>query len=222
MVAFDLHCPFGSLPRAFATTLDTIPNAVPYLPVAPHAAEQWNTRLGTKENLRIGIVWSGDGPQENAGTSIGLAAFLELTNADATFIRAQRDISAADANLLHERQEIQSFGDALSDFSEAAALMSRLDLLITVDSSMAHLAGALGKPAWVLLRHTPDWRWLIDREDSPWYPTARLFRQNANGDWNAVMERVVTELQKFVERDGASPPLAPEFLTETQFQQRVT
>ena len=92
---------------------------------------------------------------------------------------AQRDISGADAELLRERPEILTFGDALNDFSEAAALVSRLDLLISVDSSMAHLAGALGKPVWVLLRHTPDWRWLIDREDSPWYPTARLFRQNA-------------------------------------------
>ena len=86
---------------------------------------------------------------------------------------------------------------------------------------MAHLAGALGKPVWVLLRHTPDWRWLIDREDSPWYPTARLFRQTANGDWNEVMERVTEELQKFIETSGASPPLAPEFLTETQLRQRV-
>jgi hypothetical protein len=87
---------------------------------------------------------------------------------------------------------------------------------------MAHLAGALGKPVWVLLRHTPDWRWLIDREDSPWYPTARLFRQTANGDWNEVIARVAAELQKFVEGNNASPPLAPESLTETQPSQRVT
>jgi len=221
-VAFELHCSFGSLPRAFATNLDTIPNAVPYLPAAPDAAEKWNSRLGTKGRLRVGIVWSEDEPKEDAANSIGLAAFLKLPNADATFVCVQRDASMADADLLRERPEVQTFSDALSDFSEAAALVSRLDLLISVDSSMAHLAGALGKPVWVLLRHTPDWRWLIDREDSPWYPTARLFRQNANGHWNEVMERVATELQTFIETSDASPPLAPEFLTEAQVQQRVT
>lgn len=221
-VRFDLHCPFAALPRALATTLDTIPNAVPYLPVAPQAADQWNNKLGAKDHVRIGIVWSGDALQENTGGSIELAGFLNLLNADATFLCAQRDISGADVDLLRGRPEILTFGDALNDFSEAAALVSRLDLLISIDSSMAHLAGALGKPVWVLLRHTPDCRWLIDRKDSPWYPTARLFRQNANGNWNDVVHRVSTELQKFIEKNGASPPLAPEFLTDTQFPQQVT
>ena len=221
-VAFDLHCPFGSLPRAFATTLDTIPKAVPYLPVAPHTADQWNSRLGAKERLRIGIVWCGDGPHEDAGSAIGLAEFFQLLKADAAFICAQRDISSTDAGVLEERPEIQSFGDPLGDFSQAAALVSRLDLLISVDSSMAHIAGALGKPVWVLLRHTPDWRWLVDRVDSPWYPTARLFRQSANCNWNEVMEQVAAELQKFLETNSSSPPLAPESLMEPPLRQRVT
>jgi tetratricopeptide (TPR) repeat protein len=218
---FDLHCPFGSLPRSLATALDTIPNAVPYLPVAPQAAEQWSSRLGAKERPRIGLVWSGDAQQEDAVASIGLPTFLNLLNADATFVCAQPKISADNAELLRSRPEVLIFGDAINDFAEAAALISRLDLLITVDSSMAHLAGALGKPVWVLLRHTPDWRWLIDREDSPWYPTARLFRQSVNGGWNEVMERVTGELQKFVETNDVSPPLAPS-LTDTQLRQRVT
>jgi ADP-heptose:LPS heptosyltransferase len=111
-----------------------------------------------KRGLRIGIVWSGDALQDNVGSSIGLAEFLKLLNADATFVSAQHEIAGSDADLLRERPEVQTFGDALNGFSEAAALVSRLDLLITVDSSMAHLAGALGKPVWVLLRHTPDWR----------------------------------------------------------------
>jgi tetratricopeptide (TPR) repeat protein len=221
-VAFDLHCPFGSLPRAFATTLDTVPNAVPYLPVAPHAADQWNDRLGANERPRIGIVWSQDDQLENAKRSMGLGDCLKLLSTDATFVCAQRNPSRADIELLREHPEILTFGGASIDFSEAAALLSRLDLLITVDSSMAHLAGALGKPVWVLLRHTPDWRWLIDREDSPWYPTARLFRQNANGDWNEVTERIAAEVQKFVKTNGPSPSLAPEVLTEPQLQQRVT
>jgi tetratricopeptide (TPR) repeat protein len=221
-LAFDLHCPFGSLPRAFATTLDTVPNVVPYLPVAPDVAEQWNGKLGPKERPRIGLVWSGDVQQEKAAGAMGLPAFLKLLNADATFVCAQSDITDADAEQLRQRPEILTLGDAHDDFSEAAALISRLDLLITVDSSMAHLAGALGKPVWVLLRHTPDWRWLIDREDSLWYPTARLFRQGANRNWNEVIERVDAELRKFVDANGASPPLAPESLTEIQLRQRVT
>ena len=219
-VAFNLHCTFASLPRAFATTLDTIPNAVPYLPVASHTADEWTNKLSTKEHPQIGIVWSGDRlpelPEQTDG-SIGLADFLKLVNADTTFVCAQQVISDTDARLLHEHAEILTFGDALNDFSEAAALLSRLDLLITVDSSMAHLAGALGKPVWVLLRHTPDWRWLIDREDSPWYPTARLFRQHTNGEWSEILERVAAELQKFVETSGASPPLAPDYSAETKF-----
>jgi tetratricopeptide (TPR) repeat protein len=219
---FDLHCPFASLPRAFATTLETIPNAVPYLPVAPHAADQWNDRLGAKERLRIGIVWSGEEPQKHSVCSIELAVFLKLLNVNATFVCAQRRISGTDAELLRERPEILTFGDALNDFSEAAACISRLDLLLSVDSSLAHIAGALGKPVWVLLRHTPDWCWLIDREDSPWYPTARLFRQSPNGDWSEVVDRVAVALQKFIETNDASPPLAPELLMETQLRQRVT
>jgi hypothetical protein len=159
---------------------------------------------------------------KNADGSIGLGKFSKLSDAEATFVWAQRDVSSADAEPLRERLEVLAFGDALNDFAEAAALISRLDLLITVNSSTAHLAGALGNRVWVLLRHTPDWRWLIDREDSPWYPTARLFRQSAKRDWNEVIERVGAELQKFVETNDASPPLAPECLTEKHLWQRVT
>src|SRR6202030_4014001 len=93
----------------------------------------------------------------------------------------------ADAAVLREREDILHFGDALKDFSDTAALISNLDLVISVDTSVAHLAGALGKPVWVLLTHVPDWRWLLDRDDSPWYPTARLFRQSGTGEWDAVI-----------------------------------
>ena len=121
---------------------------------------------------------------------------------------AQRDISGADQAVLQQRPEILTFGNALKDFSEAAALLSCLDLVISVDSCMAHLAGAVGTPVWVLLQYTPDWRWLLDRDDSPWYPTARLFRQRRHDDWDEVVARVAVELGKFVDRSDAtaSPP----------------
>ena len=125
---------------------------------------------------------------------------------------------------MQARPEILTFGDALSDFSEAAALVSCLDLVISVDSGMAHLAGALGKPVWVLLRHTPDWRWLLDRDDSPWYPTARLFRQRRHDDWNEVVARVAVELQRFVDRSGATANATSDsaFLRQMPPEPRVT
>ena len=199
-IAFDLHCPFAALPWAFRATLETIPaTMVPYLQAPPAAAAEWNTRLGVKARRRIGIVWSSDPSQENAHRSIELATFLKFFDVDATFVCAQRDISGTDAALLQARPEILTFGDALKDFAGAAALLSCLDLVITVDSSMAHLAGALGRPVWVLLPYMPNWRWLLDRDDSPWYPTARLFRQRQANDWNEVLARVAVELQRFVD-----------------------
>jgi tetratricopeptide (TPR) repeat protein len=212
---FDLHCPFAGLPRAFGTTLNNIPAKVPYLRASKQAVAEWDTRLGAKTRRRIGIVWSGDPPRENnLSCSIELVALVKLLDVDATFVCAQRDISAADEALLQERPEILTFNNALSDFSEAAALVSCLDLVISVDSCMAHLAGALGKPVWVLLPYTPDWGWFIDREDSPWYPTARLFRQRRYDDWSQVVARVSVELQRFVGPSGATVRLA----SDTAFQ----
>jgi tetratricopeptide (TPR) repeat protein len=202
---FDFHCPFAGLPRAFATTLNNIPATVPYLRPPNLAVADWEMRLGAKTRRRIGIVWSGDPPRENnLSRSIELAAFLPLIGIDATFVCAQREISEVDQVALQQRPEILTFGNALSDFSEAAALVSCLDLVISVDSCMAHLAGALGIPVWVLLQYTPDWRWLLDREDSPWYPTARLFRQRRHDDWTEVVARVAIELQRVVDRSRAT------------------
>ena len=112
----------------------------------------------------------------------------------------QKDVRDADAAVLREREEILHFGDALKDFSDTAALISNLDLVISVDTSVAHLAGALGKPVWVLLTYVPDWRWLLDRDDSPWYQTARLFRQDDARTWDDVIARVRKALFEFIER----------------------
>jgi hypothetical protein len=116
----------------------------------------------------------------------------------ATFVSLQKEVRAADIEAMKSCNMIQ-FGEELGDFSDTAALISQLDLVISVDTSVAHLAGALGKPVWILLTHAPDWRWLLDRDDSPWYPTARLFRQNGSREWGGVVTRLREALNKFVE-----------------------
>jgi hypothetical protein len=120
-----------------------------------------------------------------------------LMDSGATFVSLQKDLPAADVEALNSCSMVQ-FGEELGDFSDTAALISQLDLVISVDTSVAHLAGALGKPVWILLTHAPDWRWLLDRDDSPWYPTARLFRQSESREWGGVVTRVREELSKFV------------------------
>ncbi|MBV8925075.1 MAG: glycosyltransferase family protein [Bradyrhizobium sp.] len=197
--AFDLHCPMCNLPFAFATRLDTIPSAIPYLP-APDAmrVHSWEQRLqerlGAAGKLRVGLVWSGNpGHGNDHNRSVPLRALLPLLEADASFISLQKEPKADDRALI-EQVGMIDLTAGLADFAETAALVSCLDLVISVDTSVAHLAGALGRPTWVLLPYTPDYRWLLDREDSPWYPTARLFRQTETRDWNELVGRVRTEL----------------------------
>jgi tetratricopeptide (TPR) repeat protein len=197
---FDLQCPLLSLPLAFRTRLETIPSAVPYLHASPQASNNWERRLGPRDRPRIGLVWSGNpaNPRDLV-RSIDFNSFLSLLDINATFISLQKDVRAADAMVLNERRDLLHFGDELSSFSDTAALISNLDLVITVDTSVAHLAGALGKPVWVLLSFLGDWRWLLDREDSPWYPTARLFRQDATRTWDNVIARVHVAVHDFVQ-----------------------
>ena len=196
---FDLHCAICSLPLAFATRLDTIPSARPYLPaVSASRLEAWEQRLqdrlGAIRKMRIGLVWSGNPRHANDhNRSLPLQSLLRLLDADAHFISVQKDPQDDDKALL-EVAGIVDLTAHLVDFAETAALISCLDLVITVDTSVAHLAGALGRPTWILLPYMPDYRWLLDREDSPWYATARLFRQTATRDWGEVLERVRGEL----------------------------
>jgi hypothetical protein len=187
-----------SLPLAFATRLETIPSATPYLR-APAQAPDWEGRLGPGDRARVGLVWSGNPRHKNdLRRSIALDALSPLLDAAATFVSLQRDVRAGDAEVLKSRGSILDFGAELSNFADTAALISRLDLIISVDTSVAHLAGALGRPVWILLPFVPDWRWLLDREDSPWYPTARLFRQNDSREWQSVVARVREALHAFV------------------------
>ena len=212
--AFDLHCPLLSLPLAFNTRLESIPAKVPYLKAPENKKLLWNNKLGDnqfgdnklgksklgKSKLtRIGIVWSGTTLHLNDhNRSISLSQLGSLFNLSAEFHVLQKEIRASDEGalkLLQTFNHVKVHQYDLHDFVDTAALISEMDLVISVDTSVAHLAGALAAPVWVLLSYIPDFRWLLDREDSPWYPTARLFRQTKQGDWAEVIERVIQALE---------------------------
>lgn len=197
--AFDLYCPISSLPLAFGTTLETIPSA-PYLPGSAAALlETWEARLGPRDRLRVGLAWSGNPNHDNDhNRSLPLRALTSILDLDATFVSLQKDLRPDDGAALLEQTDIVDFADKLTDFAETAAVVSCLDLVITVDTSVAHLAGALGRPTWILLPYTPDYRWLLDRDDSPWYPSARLFRQSESRDYASVIDRVRTDLSAMI------------------------
>ena len=142
--------------------------------------QAWESRLGRHDKLRVGLVWSGNPAHGNdRNRSIPLRMLSRILDVDATFVSLQKNPKASDQATLLEHPDIIDLTADLSDFSDTAALVSCLDLVITVDTSVAHLSAALGRPTWILLPYTPDYRWLLDRDDSPWYPTARLFRQSA-------------------------------------------
>lgn len=188
---FDLQCPLLSLPLAFQTRLDRIPAAVPYLRASPAKLAQWQGALGPRPRPRVGLVWSGSsGHPHDHKRSIALADFLTLLPAEVQPVSLQKEVREADRPALQARPDLLHFGEALADFSDTAALCALVDVVVCVDTSVAHLAGALGRPVWLLLPTNPDWRWLLDRPDSPWYPSARLFRQTVPGQWGDVLQDV--------------------------------
>jgi hypothetical protein len=195
--AFDMHCPISSLPLAFGTRLDTIPSATSYLPSpAKSRVQAWEDRLGLHAKLRVGLVWSGRPTHANDhNRSIPLRTLSRILDVDATFVSLQKEPRPNDAAVLRERNDIIDLTADVADFAETAALISCLDLVITVDTSVAHLAGALGCLTWILLPYTPDYRWLLDRDDSPWYPSVRLFRQTETREYESVLDRVRDELR---------------------------
>jgi tetratricopeptide (TPR) repeat protein len=195
--AFDLHCPLLSLPLAFDTRLTDVPARVPYLRAPPEAVRLWRDRLRGLPRPYVGLAWAGNPAHGNdRRRSLALERIANLLSAPAQFVSLQRDLRDGDAERLPRLPQLAHFGEALTDFGETAALIESLDLVISVDTAVAHLAGAMGKPVWILLPVVPDWRWLLDREDSPWYPTARLFRQTAAGDWDGVLRRVEGALRQ--------------------------
>jgi tetratricopeptide (TPR) repeat protein len=198
--AFDMHCPMSSLPLAFATRLDSIPSEVPYLPPPAEALRRaWEDRLGPHDKLRVGLVWSGNPKHNNdRNRSLPLPMLSRILDLDARFVSLQKDLKAGDREYLRGRAGVVDLTEHLTDFADTAALVSCLDLVITVDTSVAHLAGAMGCATWLLLPYTPDYRWLLDRDDSPWYPTMRLFRQDERRDYAIVLDRVRSELPTLI------------------------
>jgi tetratricopeptide (TPR) repeat protein len=211
--SFAWQCPLMSLPLAFRTELATIPANVPYLNLDPAAIQAWSQRLHG-EGLRVGLVWAGNPKHmHDRQRSLALAQLAPLTPvADVSFYALQKGPAAAEMRSIPAEGRIVDLGPQQADMADTAAIIANLDLVISVDTSVAHLAGALGKPVWIPLPHVPDWRWLLGREDSPWYPTARLFRQSELDDWKPVIERLAAELACLVERRGVLPSVeAPGF-----------
>ena len=197
---FDLHCPLLSLPLAFETRLDSIPWPGPYLSARVDDMAAWNAWLVPHRRPRIGLVWSGNyAHHRDAERSVPLDVLFPLLDIEASFVSVQKEIRPADTAALAGRRDILDVGPALDDFATTAALLAQLDLLIAVDTSVAHLAGALGRPVWLMLTHIPDWRWLLDRDSSPWYPGARLFRQDETRTWSPVVGCIRAALGHWIE-----------------------
>lgn len=202
--AFDCHCPLMSLPLAFRIDPGTVPARVPYVRSDPVLVAQWRERLGPKAGPRIGVVWSGSVALKNDQRSMTLAEMLPLVGGNAHWVSLQKEMRADERAAVAARPELRHFGDELRDFADTAALVELMDLVVTIDTSVANLAGAMGKDVWILLPANPhDWRWMLEREDSPWYPTARLFRQRLQGDWTGVVRRVGEALARRVDAGDA-------------------
>jgi tetratricopeptide (TPR) repeat protein len=198
-LALDLRCSLLSLPHAFGTLLSTIPAELPYLAPPPANLRLWQEKLGERRGPRIGIAWSGNlRHKSDRDRSLMLAELAPIAAVGLPLYCLQREMRPNDLPDFAMFANVEYFGDALRDFADTAALIAQMDLVIAVDTAVAHLAGAMGKPVWVMLPHAPDWRWMLERDDSPWYPTMRLFRQPRPGDWRPVVERVRRQLRNLV------------------------
>jgi hypothetical protein len=194
---YEMHGALMSCGKLLGTTLQTIPARVPYLSADPERRTRWQQRLAALGNSKkVGLAWAGRPTHTNdRNRSMDLSEFAPLLNLpDISFISIQKG-PAAEQIRSAPAGKLVDFGPELNDFSETAALIAELDLLICVDTSVAHLAGALNKPVWVMLPYLPDWRWMLQRSDSPWYPTMKLFRQLAPGQWQPVLDHIVPELR---------------------------
>jgi tetratricopeptide (TPR) repeat protein len=188
---FDYHCPVMSLPLAFKTTVDTIPADLPYLYTNEDKKQHWQEKLGNKTVTKIGLVWSGSTTHNNDhNRSLLLQQLSSLLELPVEFHSLQKEVRTVDIKTLTEFPSIHQHQDDLQDFSDTAALVDAMDIIISVDTSVAHLAGAMGKKVFVLVPYAPDYRWMLDRPDSPWYPSATLFRQPALDDWESVIVEI--------------------------------
>ncbi len=203
---FDLYTPLLSLPLAFRTELANIPSRVPYIRADEERIAKWRERMPQNGRLRIGICWAGTGRHpNNRNRSIPLERFARILSVSGVdFVCLQKDVTNADAAIL-SGHGVTHFANEFDDFADTAAVATMLDLVIAVDTSVAHLAGAMGKAVAVLIPFAPDFRWMLDRTDSPWYPTMRLFRQSAIGDWETPLERLRQELSAVAARPARPP-----------------
>jgi tetratricopeptide (TPR) repeat protein len=199
--AFDVWCPLLSLPRILRTRIESIPADVPYLGVRPGIVARWRQRLSHMAGLKVGLVWAGSPNHVNDfRRSIDLERLKPMLDvAGASFVALQVGARAHDVAKLPPGT-MTDVSAALTDFAETAGAIVNLDLVIAVDTAVVHVAGALAKPAWVMLPFSPDWRWLLDRTDSPWYPTLRLYRQPAPADWDSVIARAAADLRELAAR----------------------
>lgn len=205
---FDLQCPLLSLPLAFGTTVETIPSAVPYLRAESAAVAAWRARLSALPGMKVGLVWAGNprsfnriAAETDRRRSIPLACYAPLASVPGVaFVSLQKDAAGEQARSPPAGMVIHNWTGELADFADTAALVAALDLVIGVDTSVVHVAGALGVPVWILNRHGACWRWLRERTDTPWYPNARLFRQPRPGDWVPVIEEVRAALPDVLAR----------------------
>jgi hypothetical protein len=200
---FDVHCPLGSLPLALKTEPATIPAEGPYVRADDARIAKWRARIAALDRPRVAVAWSGNAQHINdRNRSIALSCLAPLWSAASVrFIGIQRELRGEDAELLTREPRVMQIGAELDDFADTAAVIALVDLVISVDTSVAHLAGAMGRPVWILLPFSPDWRWTLSGDSSRWYPSARLFRQPSLGDWDSVIGRLRGELDRFA-REG--------------------
>jgi hypothetical protein len=192
----DYYCSLMSLPLIFNTNFEDIPEPNFGYVVDPCKRAQWIHKTGLKTKLRVGIAWSGNPTHKNDhNRSIELSDFMSFMPNNFEFISLQKNIKDGDLDAVQLNQ-IKHFGGDLKDFTDTATLCDLVDVVISVDTSVAHLSGSLQKPTWVLLPFSPDWRWLLNRDDSPWYPSVKLYRQTSLGDWKTVFNKISTDLSK--------------------------
>ena len=199
---FDFHCPLMSLPLAFKTDISSIPSSMRYLSSEPSRVEHWSSILGTRRKPRVGLAWSGNQKHVNDhNRSIPLADLIRHLPPDIEYVSLQKDLRDEDRVSLEANPAIRNHAEQFRDFSDTAAVCEIVDLVISVDTSVAHLSAALGRVTWIVLPFTPDWRWLLNRDDTPWYPTARLYRQDRASDWSGVLQRLKADLLQRSSRD---------------------
>ena len=195
---FDCQCPLLSVPLELKATLRSLPKTEHYLAASQERVAKWDSRLSRSGKKRVAICWAGS-PSfiDDHNRSIGLERFSPLLAApDIEFFSIQKVLRPDDNEILNRHPQVVHLGSEIVDFDDTAAIMSLMDLVVSSDTSVVHLAGALGVPTWILLQYAADWRWLPDREDSPWYASVRLFRQPTIGDWSTVVRRVSNELER--------------------------